>query len=135
MKFAKDVKTFLKEPNYMVLGTLRKDGSIQMTLVWFDYDGKNFSFSTTTDRVKHKNLSNDPRATFVICDRENPYRYVQVQGKVIQSTKVKGHDYIDMLAKKYMGRDTYPYDPHRMEDRITYTISPTRHSAVGFDRK
>lgn len=118
----------------MVLGTYKEDGSIQMTPVWFEYDEKEnvFRFSTTGNRVKYKNLTRDPRCTFVIYDLENPYQYIQVRGKVTDYTREGGHDFIDKLTKRYMGKDKYPGDPERKEDRVTFTITPEHYSTQGF---
>ncbi len=132
LKFPQPVLDFFKEPNYMVLGTLRQDGSIQMTIVWFEYDHGLFKISTTGSRIKYKNMTADPRVTFVIYDRGNPYRFVQVQAKVKSFTREGGHDMIDKLSARYTGSKTYKRDPERKEDRVTFTLEPLRYSAVGF---
>ncbi|MCH7641112.1 PPOX class F420-dependent oxidoreductase [Patescibacteria group bacterium] len=132
MRFSKKITEFLKQPNFMVLGTFNPRGTIQMTPVWYMFDEAVFRFSTTTDRVKHRNLSKDPRVTFVIYDNQNPYRYVQIRGKITDSTKKGGHDFIDTLAKHYLEKDRYPFDLDRKLDRITYTITPKRSQAFGF---
>ncbi len=133
MKFTKAVRKFLEEPNFMVLGTLRKDGSMQMTIVWYEFDGKVFRISTTSSRVKYRNLLNDPRVTFVIYDRDNQYRYVQIRGKVKSHTKKGGHDFIDKLSWKYFKKKIYPNDPDRKEDRVTFTLTPESVSSMGID--
>ena len=132
MKFTKEIEKFLKGPNFLVLGTLNKSGTIQMSPVWYEFDGKVFRFSTVSARVKYNNLIRDARCTFVIYDNKNPYRYVQVQGKVSKFTRKGGHDFIDKLAKHYMGKDKYPYDPERKEERVTFTITPSHFFAFGF---
>ncbi len=57
MEFPQDISDFLKEPNYMVIATVGKDGSPHQTLVWFDYQDGQFKISTTTSRMKYKKKS------------------------------------------------------------------------------
>ena len=130
--FSQQILDFLKEPNFMVLATLRNDGSVQATIVWFEYADRLFRISTTTERVKYKNLSRDPRATMLVYDRGNPYRYLQIGGKVSNITKEGGHDFIDKLSGRYTGNAKYKNDPDRKEDRVVISIEPMRFSSIGF---
>lgn len=135
MEFPKSIKDFLKKPNFMILSELNSGGTIHSTIVWYEYDSdKNlFRFSTTSDRVKYKNLTKNSTCTFVIPNEDNMYQYVQVEGEVTSYTKKGGHDFIDKLTKHYMGKDKYPYDPERKEDRVTFTITPENFFAYGFE--
>lgn len=132
MNFSESILDFLREPNFMVLGTISQDSRPQMTIVWFEYVDGLFKVSTTTPRVKYKNVTRDPRVSFIIYDRGNPYRYLQVQGKVTDITREAAHDFIDRLSARYTGSPTYKRDPERKEDRVILTITPDRHSAAGF---
>jgi PPOX class probable F420-dependent enzyme len=132
MDFPKNILDFLKEPNYMVFGTMDTKGYPQMTIVWFEYAGGVFKVSTTTDRVKYTNTKRDPRVGFLIYDRGNAYRYLQVRGDVEDITREGGHDFIDHLSGRYTGNATYKYDPDRKQDRVIITVRPVRFFAVGF---
>ena len=66
------------------LGTLMKDGSPQVTPVWVDYDGKFVRINSAKGRVKDKNIRRDPRVSIAIQDPENPYRYLEIRGKVVE---------------------------------------------------
>lgn len=132
MNFPKNILDFFKEPNYMVLGTLNKNGSPQMTIVWFEYADGVFKISTTMERIKYKNVARDPRVACVIYDRGNPYRYIQIQGSVVNITTEGGHDFIDHLSRRYTGNPTYKNDPERKENRVIISITPARYSGVGF---
>ena len=66
------------------LATLNPDGSPQVTPVWVDFDGTNILVNTAKGRVKTKNLEREPRVAISITDPENPYRYLGVQGRVIE---------------------------------------------------
>jgi PPOX class probable F420-dependent enzyme len=105
---------------FSFLGTLMKDGSPQVTPIWFNVDGENLLINTAVGRVKDKNLQRDGRVALTIADPKNPYRYVQVRGKVVERNEKKGREHIDALAKKYKGLDKYegPIDQQRVQYRI-----------------
>ena len=75
-----------------------QDGSPQVTPVWFDYDGKHIRINSALGRVKDKNIRRDPRVSLSIQDPENPYRYIQIRGKVVDITQKGADDHIDSLA-------------------------------------
>lgn len=135
MNFPKDVTEFLLLPNFMILSDFNPDGTIHSTLVWYEYDPKEgkFRFNTTGERIKYRNLTKNPNCTFVIPNTKNMYQYVQVRGKVTAYTREGGHDFIDSEAKRYVGKDKYPYDPERKEDRVSFTITPESYFSVGFE--
>ena len=60
----------------------------------------------------------------VIPDPANPYRYIQIQGQVVDHTEEKARAHIDALAEKYLGQRSYPY--YQGETRVIYTIQPER---------
>lgn len=112
------------------LATLMPDGSPQVTPVWCDYDGENVLINTAAGRVKDKNLQREPRVSLSILDPENPYRYLEVRGRVVERTLDGANDHINKMAKKYLGVDVYPWRS-QSEVRVLYKIKPERTSAMG----
>jgi PPOX class probable F420-dependent enzyme len=112
------------------LGTVMPDGSPQVTPVWFDYDGKVIRVNSAKGRVKDRNMRRNPRVALSIVDPENPYRYVELRGRVVEITEAGADDHIDRLAKKYLGKDRYPFR-RQGEVRVTYKIVPERASSMG----
>jgi PPOX class probable F420-dependent enzyme len=106
------------------LATLMKDGSPQVTPVWLDYTDGMIRVNTARGRVKDRNLKVGSRVALSIQDPENPYRYVQIRGKVAKETEQGADAHIDSLAKKYMGVDSYPFR-NAAEKRVIYYIEPT----------
>ena len=98
----------LTKPAFAHLATLNPDGSPQVTPVWIDFDGTNVIVNTARGRVKTKNLAREPRVAVSIADPENPYRYLGIQGRVVEMTENGGDAHIDKMAKKYLGKDSYP---------------------------
>ena len=112
------------------LGTLNSDGSPQVTPVWVDYDGKHVRVNSARGRLKDKNIARDPRVSLSIQDPENPYRYLEIRGKVVEATEKGADDHINSLAKKYLGKDVYPFRQPG-EKRVIYKIEPHKFSAMG----
>lgn len=108
---------------FSFLATLMKDGSPQLTPVWFIPDGEHILVNSARGRVKDSNMRRDPRVALTIIDPENSYRYIQIRGKVVDITEEGGRDLIDRLAKKYTGEDKYSGGPAD-EIRVTYKILP-----------
>jgi PPOX class probable F420-dependent enzyme len=105
------------------LATLMPDGRPQVTPVWFDYDGEELLFNSARGRQKDLNVRRDPRVSLSIVDPENPYRYVEVRGRVTDITQEGADDSINKLAKKYLGVDKYPY-AQPGEVRVIYRVRP-----------
>jgi PPOX class probable F420-dependent enzyme len=111
--------------NFGHVGTIRADGTPQVTPVWVDYDGEHVVFNTAVGRTKYENLRRDPRVTVEVLNMENPYEYVMVSGRAELEEGEAAERHIDRLAKKYMGVDEYP---HRSptEKRVLVRVTPER---------
>ena len=105
------------------LATVGPDGAPQVTPVWVDFDGTHVRFNTAKGRVKVRNLARDPRVALSIQDPDDPYRYVQVRGRVVETTEKGADAHIDALAKKYLGQDRYPFR-RPGEVRVMYKVLP-----------
>jgi PPOX class probable F420-dependent enzyme len=112
------------------LATLMPDGSPQVTPVWVDYDGAYVRVNSAKGRVKDKNMRRDKRVALSIQDPDNPYRYLAVRGEVAEITENGADAHIDALAKKYLGKDRYPFRTPG-EVRVIYKIRPERISTSG----
>lgn len=104
------------------LVTLMPDGAPQVTPVWVDYDGRHILINTAEGRQKDKNLQRDKRVALSILDPENPYRYLEVRGRVTGRTKDGADDHIDALSMRYLGKK-YPYRQPN-EVRVIFRIEP-----------
>jgi len=114
---------------FAFLGLVKKNGTPQVTPVWFDTDGTLLIVNTARGRVKDKILHRHPAVALAIQDPEDPYRYLQVTGKVVEETEVGAFDQICDLNLKYHGTRDYPKRPG--EVRVTYKILPERFDTHG----
>jgi len=112
------------------LATLMPNGDVQVTPVWCDIDNGNVIFNSARGRVKDKNVRRDPRVTLTLIDPDNPYRYLEVRGRVVDITEKGAARHIDKLAKKYLGVDKYPYAKPG-EVRVLYRVKPEHVHAYG----
>ena len=123
-------RDILENPNFAHVATLMSDGSPQVTPVWIDVDGDEIVFNTAVDRMKDRNLARDGRVALSVHDQSNPYRYIQVRGKVTARTTDGADAHIDKMAKKYMNLDTYPYR-NDAEKRVIYRITADKVQTMG----
>lgn len=103
------------------------DGSPQATPVWVDVepDGTHILINTVEGHLKANNIDRDPRVAVTVVDAQNPFRSVVVRGTIVEQRGPDqgANDHIDMLAKKYMGRDRYSL--REGETRVILRIKPT----------
>lgn len=113
---------------FAFLGTLMRDGSPQVTPVWFNVDESHILINSARGRVKDKNMRARPEVALTIMDPKKPYRYVQVRGRVVEITEQGGAEHIHALSRKYHGRD---YNIPEGMVRVTYKILPRGAQGMG----
>lgn len=112
-------------PNFAVMSTKMADGSLQTQMMWCDIDDDHILLNTEVHRAKYKNVMRDPTVTVLIQDRDDPWSYAEVRGKVVETvTGPEARAHIDKLAKKYLGVDDYP-NPIQSE-RVILRVAPER---------
>jgi PPOX class probable F420-dependent enzyme len=112
------------------LATVMPDGTPQVTPVWFDYTGGKVRVNSAKGRVKTRNMTQGSAVALAILDPENPYRYIQIRGRVARVVEEGASAHIDALTKKYLGQDKYPYSQPG-EVRVMFEIEPTSAQAMG----
>lgn len=112
------------------LGTVMKNGTPQVTPIWFSFDGENILLNSAKGRIKDRNMRARPHVALSILDPENPYRYLQIIGTITDVTEQGGDAHIDALAKKYLGKDSYPWKQPN-EVRVIYNVRPDKVQTMG----
>ena len=110
--------------NFAALTTLLPDGHPQTQVMWIDANEQHLLLNTEVHRQKFRNVERDPRVTVTIWDMDDPYRFVEVRGEVVE--KVKGQEareHIDELSLKYRGK---PYQTQIQSERVVLRITPWR---------
>ncbi len=111
------------------LATVMPDGTAQVTPVWGDYEGGRVIVNSARGRRKDKNMKVGASVALAIMDPDNPYRHLQVRGRVSEVTEQGADAHIDRMAKKYLGKDKYPFRQPG-EVRVIYKITPTSSSGM-----
>lgn len=124
------VAKLFQDKNFAFVSTLMKDGAPQITPTWVDIEEENAEYSilinTAVGRIKHKNLSRDPRIAISVINRDNPYETITIRGRVIEQIRLDAaEEHIDKLAKKYLGVDKYP-GRSPGEKRVILKVKPEK---------
>lgn len=112
------------------IATVMSDGSPQVTPVWFDYVNGKIRMNTAKGRVKARTMKQGARVALSIMDPDDGYRYMQIRGRVERVTEDGADAHIDALAKKYLGKDKYPYRQPG-EQRVMFEIAPEAVQTMG----
>jgi len=119
-----------QKKSFANLATVMADGSPQVTPVWFDYTNGVIRINSARGRTKTRNMREGATVALSIMDPDNAYRYIQIRGKVTKATEQGAVAHIDSLAKKYIGKDKYPWS-RPGEVRVTFEITPETAQAMG----
>jgi PPOX class probable F420-dependent enzyme len=116
------VRELLAGQNYATISTLNPNGSIHSTVIWIMGENGAVSVNSSVGRLWPRNLERDPRVTVVVQEAGNPYHFAEIRGTA--SGTLEGADeHINLLAKKYLGQDEYPFRQPG-EQRIKFVIKP-----------
>jgi len=120
----------LDKKAFASVATIGPNGEPQNNPVWFGWNGSEIRFSQTTTRQKYRNTRMDRRVALSILDPDDPYRYLEVRGVVVDVEDDPDLAFINSMALKYLGLDRYPW--HQPGDeRIVIVVEPTHTSTMG----
>ncbi len=108
---------------FAFLATTMPDGSPQVTPVWFSTEDEYILINTARGRAKDRNMQARPQVALAIPDPSNPYRYLQIRGRVAASTENGAAEHIAALGVIYTGK-AFPFPPD--QQRVIYKILPER---------
>ena len=116
-------RELLEAPNFSMIATIRKDGTPHVVPTWVDVEDNQVVLNSADGRAWPANLRRDNRITLTVPDKDNPYEYVEIRGRLAEETRDGADDHIDAMAKKYLGQDTYPFRQEG-EVRLIFRIEP-----------
>lgn len=134
MDLTPEVRSFLTdELRWGVLATINPDGSVQQSVMEFDFDGDQILMNTKRGRVKDRNLLADNRLSLCFEDGE---RYVAIRGKAeLIDDPERAQADVYRLALKYQGEQGARESMERQfsrEERISIVVTIDRISVYGF---
>ena len=125
-----ELLALLRRPSPCYIATTMPDGSPQLTQTWVDTDSEHIIINSVQGYVKLKNIERDPRVAVAVSDPDDPSRYFQVRGRVINVTTEGAVEHINALAQKYLGTP-YPWYGGRDQVRVIIVIAPEKISSTG----
>jgi PPOX class probable F420-dependent enzyme len=111
--------------NFAFLATIMADGAPHVAPVWIDREGDAILVNTAMGRMKQRNATREPRVALSIADENNMYDKIVIHGRVVSQTLEGADAHIDKLARKYIGKEKYPWRTSG-EKRVIFKIEPTR---------
>ena len=118
------IKELAQGKNFAVITVHLPSGAAATQVMWVDADDDYILMNTEVHRAKFKALEADPRVTVTVWDKENPYRYAEVRGRVASTeTGPEARAMIDRLSQKYTGHE---YGAQIESERVILRIAPER---------
>ena len=119
------VEKLFSEKNLVFIATINLDGSPQLTPVWGNYHDGYILLNTAEGRIKHRNVLHDSRVAVCVVSHDNPHDMITIRGSVTEIIPDYDYTHADILAKKYMDLEKYPFKRIN-EKRVTFKIKPER---------
>lgn len=92
----------LDEVQLATLATIRKDGSVLLSPIWFVWEDGGFTLALGSHDVKLGHIQREPRVTIAVAEREFPYRGFELRGTARVADVPYGPT-IRRIAMRYVG--------------------------------
>lgn len=116
-----ELRHLVDRPLYASLGTVRPDNTVQVSPMWFDFDGEHIKFTHTTYRAKFRNLRHNPSMSLLITDPDAPNRYLELRGRLAKYEEDPTGAFYVHLGRRYGNPDQQP--PPDAADRVVLYMS------------
>jgi PPOX class probable F420-dependent enzyme len=133
-------KQLLDRPVAAVLGLIGGDGRVNMTPMWFDYEGDMVLLNVATHRKKVEWIRKNPQLSFLLVNPDNAYHWVSIKctiaREILEDDPVEGARVtaqLDRIWSKYTQADP-PYglrDPAIDERRVMWECPVDRVATFG----
>ena len=119
------IRDLAREANFAAFTVLLRSGQPMTHVMWVDAEDDHVLINTEVHRAKYEAVRRDPRVTVTIWKRDDPYRFAEVRGRVVETvTGPEARQHIDALSRKYRNRD---YDEANIgSERVILRIAPDR---------
>lgn len=117
-------RRLIELPLYGHLGTIRPDDTVQVTPMWFEFDGEHLRFTHKTTRQKYRNLRHNPSMALSIIDPDNPFHYLEIAGSLIEVIPDPEGAFYVRLQNRYGNPSITP--PADKADRVILVMSIER---------
>jgi PPOX class probable F420-dependent enzyme len=128
VELSEKARAFLREKRFAVLATLNRDGTPQLTTMWYVLeDDGTILMNTRAGRLKERNMRRDPRISLCF---EDGYNYLTIKGRVemIDDPQISQRD-IYRLSTRYHGEEKAKRQMETQfskEQRVTLRLKPEK---------
>ena len=131
IKIPQFYKDLLTSAGSATLSVLAKDGSIQSTLVWPDYDGEYVKLNMLSGSPKEASIRREGKATLLMAHGSNENLYISLRCELHQVTKVNSIEHLNTITQRNMGLadwygDVEPADSESKDRRVVVYLKPVR---------
>lgn len=114
-------REILDAPNYAHLATLLKSGAPLVSPVWVLREGNRILIGTGEGTSKAANTRRDPRVALSILPADNPYRQLQIRGRVVERRGDDDFAVMDVISRKYTSG---PFPWKHLKRRVVLVVEP-----------
>jgi len=129
------VREYLEQPRVCVMGTINRDCSPQLTVMWYELVEHLVVLNMSRGLAKERNLRRDPRMS--ICVTDGP-RYVTLSGsaEIIEDRSVQEIE-VNRMAIRYRGArlGEHHWKTIQDQDRLGVRMHIKRVQSFGIDAK
>jgi PPOX class probable F420-dependent enzyme len=120
----------LEQPAIAMFSCIGPNGEPQCTPVWYRWEDDQILVSLLRSRQKFRNIQREPRLALTILDPMRSYRYLEVRGVVASVVDDPDYAFVNAMAHRYMGVDSYPMTQPG-DERVIVRIDPVHCTTQG----
>jgi len=132
LTLSNEIKALLDGPNFAHLATLMPDGSPQSVPVWVGREDDRILICTGEGSLKAKNTRRDSRVALSIVDFYDPYKEVQLRGRVVEHRPDEDFKYMDPISHKYTGKP-FPFRSPKGRVTLVIEVDKARYTKLPFE--
>jgi len=114
----------LRDKGPTVLSVVAKDGSVQSSLVWSDFEDGVISINMLTTAPKLKRIVRKGKATILKVNPENEDNYISIRCSLIRVESDGAIEHLDKLTQRHLGVNKWYGDvvPNNEEEKKNCVI-------------
>jgi PPOX class probable F420-dependent enzyme len=121
VELSKVAREILDAPNYAHLATVLRSGAPLVSPVWVLLEDNHILIGTGEGTSKAANTRRDPRVALSILPADNPYRQLQIRGRVIDRRNDDDFSVMDVISRKYTSG---PFPWKHLKRRVILVVEP-----------